>query len=46
MSVVNQEFSIYFPLRFTKSSTFSHFRSVTEADVLRYIRETRNVIFI
>ena len=40
-SVVNQEFSVDFPLRFTRSFTFSHFRSVTEADVLRYIRETR-----
>ena len=40
-SVVNQEFSVAFPLRFTRSFTFSHFRSVTEADVLRYIRETR-----
>ena len=39
-SVVNQEF-IDFPLRFTRSFTFSLFRSVTEADVLRYIRETR-----
>ena len=34
-SVVNQEFSVDFPLRFTRSFTFSHFRSVTEADVLR-----------
>ena len=41
MSVVNQEFSIDFPLCFTRSFTFSHFRSVTEADFLRYIRETR-----
>ena len=40
-SVVNQEFSVDFPLRFTRSFTFSHFRSVTEADVLRYTRETR-----
>ena len=40
-SVVNQEFSVVFPLRLTRSFTFSHFRSVTEADVLRYIRETR-----
>ena len=40
-SVVNQEFSVDFPLRFTRSFTFSHFRLVTEADVLRYIRETR-----
>ena len=42
-SVVNQEFSVDFPLRFTRSFTFSHFRSVTEADVLRYIRETRKI---
>ena len=41
MSVVNQEFSVDFPLRFNRSFTFSHFRLVTEADVLRYIRETR-----
>ena len=40
-SVVNQEFSVDFPLRFTRSFTISHFRSVTDADVLRYIRETR-----
>ena len=40
-SIVNQEFSVDFPLRFTRSFTFSHFRSVTEADVLRYVRETR-----
>ena len=40
-SVVNQEFSVDFPLHFTRSFTFSHFRLVTEADVLRYIRETR-----
>ena len=40
-SVVNQELSVDFPLSFIKSFTFSHFRSVTEADVLRYIRETR-----
>ena len=39
-SVVNQEFTVDFPLRFTRSFT-SHFRSVTEADVLRYIRESR-----
>ena len=45
-SVVNQEFSVDFPLRFTRSFTFSHFRSVTEADALRYIRETRkNMLF-
>ena len=41
LSVVHQEFSVDFPLRFTRSFTFSHFRSVTEADILRYIRETR-----
>ena len=40
-SVVNQEFSVDFPLRFTRSFTFSHIRSVAEAEVLRYIRETR-----
>ena len=40
-SVVNQKFSVDFPLRFTRSFTFSPFRSVTEAEVLRYIRETR-----
>ena len=39
--VVNQEFPVDFPFRFTRSFTFSHFRLVTEADVLRYIRETR-----
>ena len=44
-SVVNQEFSVDFPLRFTRSFTFSHFRSVTEADVLGYIRETRKMLF-
>ena len=41
MSVVNQEFSVDVPLHFTRPFTFSHFRSVTEADVLRYTRETR-----
>ena len=40
VAVVNQEFSVDFPLRFTRSLT-SHFRLVTEADVLRYMRETR-----
>ena len=40
-SVVNREFSVDFPLRFTGSLTFSHFRLVTEADILRYTRETR-----
>ena len=40
-SVVNQEFSVAFPLRFTRCFTFSYFRLVTEADVLRYLRKTR-----
>ena len=40
-AVVNQEFSVDFPFCFTRSLTFSHFRLVTEADVLRYTRETR-----
>ena len=40
-AVVNREFSVDFPLCFTRSLTFSHFRLVTEADVLRYMRETR-----
>ena len=40
-AVVNREFSVDFPLRFTRSFTFSHFRLVAEADVLRYMRETR-----
>ena len=40
-AVVNREFLVDFPLRFTRSPTFSHFRLVTEADVLRYMRETR-----
>ena len=40
-AVVNQEFSVDFPLRFTRSLTFAHFRLVTEADALRYMRETR-----
>ena len=45
-AVVNQEFSVDFHVRFTRSLTFSHFRSVTEADVLRYMRETRkNMLF-
>ena len=30
-----------FLLRLTKSFTFSHFRLVTEADVLRYMEETK-----
>ena len=41
MAVVNREFSIDFPCRFRRSLTFSHFKSVNEADVLRYVRETR-----
>ena len=40
-SVVNREFSLDFPLHFTRSLTFSHFILVAEADVLRYMRETR-----
>ena len=40
VAVVNREFSVDFPLHFTRSLT-SHFRLVTEADVLRYMRETR-----
>ena len=39
--VVNEGFSMDFPLHFTRSSTFSHFSLVTEANVLRYIKETR-----
>ena len=35
------EFSVDFPLYFTRSLTFAHFRLVTEANVLRYMRETR-----
>ena len=34
-AVVYREFSVDFPLRFTKSLTFSHFRLVAEADVSR-----------
>ena len=34
VAVVNREFSVDFPLRFTRSFTFSHLRLVTEADVL------------
>ena len=41
MAVVNREFSVDFPLCFTRSLTFSHYRLMTEADVLRYMRETR-----
>ena len=45
-TVVNQEFLVDFPLHFTRSLTFSHFRLATKADVLRYIRETRkNMLF-
>ena len=40
MAVVNLKFSVDFPHRFTRSFT-SHFRLVTEASVLRYMRETR-----
>ena len=36
-AVVNREFSVDFPLRFTRSLTFSHFRLVTEANVWRYM---------
>ena len=39
--VVNREFSIDFPLHFTRFLTFPHFKLVAEADVLRYMRETR-----
>ena len=39
-AVVSLEFSVDFPLRFTRSLTFSHFRSANETDVLRYMRET------
>ena len=44
-TVVNREFSVDFPLHFTRSLTFSHFRLVAEADVLGYIRETRKILF-
>ena len=40
-AAVNREFSVDFALCFTRSLTFSHFRLVNEADVLRYMRETR-----
>ena len=40
-ALVNREFSVDFPLCFIRSLTFSHFRLVTEADVLRYMRETK-----
>ena len=33
-AVANREFSVDFPLRFTRSLTFSHFRLLTEADGL------------
>ena len=42
-AVVNRVFSVDFPLCFTESLTFSHFRLVTKADVLRYMRETRKI---
>ena len=42
-AVVNREFLADFPLRFTRSLTFSHFRLVTEAFVLRYMKETRKI---
>ena len=38
-AVVNQEFSVDFPLRFIRGLTFSHIRLVTEADILKCIRE-------
>ena len=38
---VNEGFSVDFSLSFTRSSTFSQFIPVTDADVLRYVRETR-----
>ena len=38
---VDSEFSLTFPLHFTRSSSLSHFRPVTEADVLKYIRASR-----
>ena len=41
MAVVNRELLVDFPLRFTRPLTFSHFRLVTKADALRYMRETR-----
>ena len=40
VAVVNLKFYVDFPHRFTRSLT-SHFRLVTEASVLRYMRETR-----
>ena len=40
-ATVNLEFSVDFCLHSTRSLTSSHFRLVTEADVLRYMRETR-----
>ena len=39
VSVVNQEFSIDFPFALLGLFIFSHFRLVTEADVLRYKRK-------
>ena len=44
-AVVNQEFSVDLPLCFTRSLTFSYFRLVTEADALRYMRETRKTCY-
>ena len=41
VAVVAQEFFVDFLLRFTRPSNLSHFRSVTEANFLRYMRETR-----
>ena len=40
-AAVVREFLVDFPLRFTRSLTCSHFRLVTETDVLRYMKETR-----
>ena len=40
-AAVIHEFSVDFPLRLTRSSIFSYFRSVTEAEVLRYMAETK-----
>ena len=42
-AVVNRAFFVDFTLHFTRALTFSHFRPVTEADVLRYMRETRKI---
>ena len=44
-TLVNQEFCVNFPLPFTRFFTFSHFRSVIEADVLRYIgKQEKHVV--